>query len=108
MGSSNRRGPRRSGQSRRSAKKSAFRDTPDAVDGLSHVTVPRLAVGALTAGVMLIATLMFDVGPAAADTPGCVTRAEYGRVRDGMTRGKVHDIFDTNGTPLFEKLGRSA
>ena len=69
------------------------------------MTFPRLAVGALTAGPLLMATLMFNVGPAAADTPGCVTRAEYGRVHDGMTRGKVHDIFDTKGTSLFENSG---
>lgn len=72
---------------------------------LAHVTVPRLAVSAVTAFVMLIATLMLGVGAATADTPGCVTRAEYRRVHDGMPRGKVHDIFDTKGTSLFENPG---
>jgi hypothetical protein len=80
-------------------------DTPEAAGGLDYVTSPRLAIGALTAGVMLTATLMLVVGPAAGDTPGCVTRAEYRRVHDGMTRGKVHDIFDTIGTSLFENPG---
>ena len=55
---------------------------------------------------MLTATLMLVVGPAAGDTPGCVTRAEYRQVHDGMTRGKVHNIFDTKGRSLFENPGR--
>ena len=35
---------------------------------------------------------------ASADTPGCVTRAEYRQVYDHMTIKKVHAIFDTVGT----------
>jgi hypothetical protein len=72
---------------------------------LAYVTVPRLAVSAVTACVVLIAPLMLGVGAAAADTPGCVTRAEYRQVHNGMTRGKVHDIFDTKGSSLFENPG---
>lgn len=38
------------------------------------------------------------IAPAAqADTPGCVTRAEYRSVSKGMTKPKVHGIFDTDG-----------
>ena len=33
-----------------------------------------------------------------ADTPGCVTRAEYRAVSRGMTMSRVHGIFDTTGT----------
>jgi len=33
-----------------------------------------------------------------ADTPGCVTRAEYRAVSKGMTISKVASIFDTSGT----------
>ena len=65
----------------------------------------RLAVSALTAGIMLLALPMFVAGPAGADTPGCVSRAEYARVKDDMARGKVHDIFDTNGRSLFRNPG---
>ena len=72
---------------------------------LAYVTVPPLAVRAVAACVMLVATLMLGVGAASADTPGCVTRAEYRQVHDGMTRGRVHDIFDTKGTSLFENPG---
>jgi hypothetical protein len=42
---------------------------------------------------------------ASADTPGCVSGAEYGQIRNGMTRAKVHSIFDTTGTNLFENPG---
>jgi hypothetical protein len=32
-----------------------------------------------------------------ADTPHCVTRAEYERVHDGMSKRRVHRIFDIPG-----------
>ena len=31
--------------------------------------------------------------------------AEYGQIHNGMARGKVHRIFDTKGTSLFENPG---
>jgi hypothetical protein len=34
---------------------------------------------------------------AQADTPGCVTRAEYRHVHKGMTKHRVAHIFDTAG-----------
>jgi hypothetical protein len=33
----------------------------------------------------------------AADTPGCVTRAEFARIDIGVTKRRVHAIFDTAG-----------
>jgi hypothetical protein len=36
--------------------------------------------------------------PAMADTPRCVTRAEFRHVHNGMTKHRVHRIFDTRGT----------
>jgi len=81
------------------------RTVPVLPTSLEDVTALRLAVGTATAGVVLIAPLVLVVGSAGADTPGCVTHAEYRRVHDGMTRGKVHDIFDTTGTSLFENPG---
>ena len=44
--------------------------------------------------------------PAHADTPGCVSKKEFGQAKQGMTRGKVHRIFDTSGKSLFENSGR--
>lgn len=32
-----------------------------------------------------------------ADTPRCVTRAEYERVHNGMSKRRVHRIFDIRG-----------
>jgi hypothetical protein len=52
---------------------------------------------------MLIAVLLavgsvFAAPTAAqADTPGCVTRAEFRQVHDGMPMARVHRIFDTDG-----------
>lgn len=46
-----------------------------------------LAVGGVLAAPM----------PAQADTPGCVVRAEFRRVHDGMPVARVHRIFDTAG-----------
>ncbi len=38
------------------------------------------------------------IAPAAsADTPGCVTRAEYRSVQYGMSKPRVHNTFDTSG-----------
>lgn len=37
------------------------------------------------------------VTPAAGDSPGCVTKREYLRVRSGLTKAAVHAIFDTHG-----------
>ena len=34
---------------------------------------------------------------AQADTPGCVTRAEYSHVHKGTTKARVSRIFDTSG-----------
>jgi hypothetical protein len=55
--------------------------------------VRRMALAvALTGAVIGIAA------PAAsADTPGCVTRSEFSRVRNGMTQQQVARIYDTGG-----------
>jgi hypothetical protein len=38
------------------------------------------------------------VAPAAhADTAGCVTKSEYRKVNKGMSKTRVHRIFDTDG-----------
>jgi len=45
----------------------------------------------------LLVGLGFCAPPAYADTPGCVTRAEYREIERGMTVAFVARIFDTNG-----------
>jgi hypothetical protein len=50
-----------------------------------------LCVLALGVATIAVAT------PALADTPGCVSRAEYRQVHRGMTKPHVHRIFDTAG-----------
>ena len=45
-----------------------------------------------------LAVVMFPPGTASADTPGCVSESEYVQVRNGMTKARVHAIFDTVGT----------
>lgn len=70
------------------------------------MTVPRLAVRALTASIALVIAPLVVVQPAQADTPGCVSRQEYRKARNGTTRGKVHRIFDISGMSLFENTGR--
>jgi hypothetical protein len=51
-----------------------------------------------------IIVLLFVIGSifavpvsATADTPGCVVRSEFRQVHNGMTRTRVHRIFDTSG-----------
>jgi hypothetical protein len=49
-------------------------------------------VAALVGAVGLIGT-----APALADTPGCVTKAEFRKVHKGDSMRRVHRIFDTKG-----------
>lgn len=42
---------------------------------------------------------------AAADTPGCVVRSEYRQVHRGMTKLRVHRIFDTDGRSVSTARG---
>jgi hypothetical protein len=47
---------------------------------------------ALAVGVVTLAP-----APASADTPGCVSKTEYRKIHKGMTKKRVHRIFDTRG-----------
>ncbi len=71
---------------------------------LRVMDAPRTALG-MIATVILCLSPMVSIGPAAADSPGCVTAGEFRDVRDGMTRAKVQRIFDTKGMSLFENPG---
>lgn len=57
-------------------------------------------VAAAMSAAVAAAPLVVAVSPAAADTPGCVTRAEYKAAHKGMGKKKVHSIFDTKGKQL--------
>ena len=63
-----------------------------------HKIVRLTASGA--AGLALaLGSLVVATSPAAAaqDTPRCVTKKEYRNVHKGMTKKRVHRIFDTRG-----------
>jgi hypothetical protein len=60
-----------------------------------HKIVRLTASGA--AGLALaVGGVAVTAGPAAADTPGCVTKKEYRHIHKGMTKKRVHRIFDTH------------
>ena len=62
--------------------------------GLAAITIG-------TAGVLTLAS-----APAsAADTPACVTKKEYRHIHMGMTKKRVHRIFDTRRSWLVDSGG---
>ena len=63
---------------------------------------------ALTFSVVVVAGALVAASPAEAaeaDTRPCVTRGEYRQVKQGMTKIRVHAIFDTAGKRLFINTG---
>lgn len=52
-------------------------------------------VPVVVAGAVLVPTT--SASAQAADTAGCVTRAEYKKAKKGMKQARVHGIFDTAG-----------
>jgi hypothetical protein len=57
----------------------------------------KLALAAAATVTAVTATLVPATAAQAADTPTCVTRAEYKAVHKGMTKTRVHRIFDISG-----------
>lgn len=55
---------------------------------------------------LLFAGLFTATGIAAADTPGCVSRAEFDNMIRGLSVGQVSGRFDTNGVYLGAGDGR--
>ena len=51
----------------------------------------------VVAATFVAAPIALSAGPASADTPRCVTLKEYRQVHQGMTRARVHRIFDVRG-----------
>jgi hypothetical protein len=61
----------------------------------------------LCALVLAVAGMSLGAPPAQADSPRCVSRAEYHRVHRGMSRAAVHGVFDTRGRRrAFSRVGR--
>ena len=61
----------------------------------------------LCALVLAVAGMVLAATPAQADSPRCVSKAEYHRVHRGMSRGAVHAVFDTRGRRrAFSRVGR--
>ena len=53
-------------------------------------------LAAVVTGLALaVGGVIVTAAPASADTPGCVTKKEYRRIHKGMTKKRVHRIFDT-------------
>ncbi|GAA5147949.1 hypothetical protein GCM10023340_21130 [Nocardioides marinquilinus] len=50
-------------------------------------------VAAATLGLTTVTVSPADAAP----SKGCVTRAEYKKVKKGMTKARVHSIFGTSG-----------
>ena len=73
-----------------------------------HRLASSLLVGAAT-----LATVLAPASATAADTPGCATRAEFGRSERGMSMPRVVKILDTDGSstgivegPGYDTTGR--
>jgi len=65
----------------------------------------RLAI----AGVVAFGLTGMTVPAAHADTPGCVSKQEFRKVKDGFKKRRVHRIFDTRGrqTSIFRVGGET-
>jgi hypothetical protein len=67
-----------------------------------------LSIGALLL-LLSVALGAWRVESARADTPGCVTYREFQNTYRGMSKWRVHSIFDTRGTRLsayYDQYGR--
>lgn len=63
-----------------------------------------LSVAVMVAGG--VASLPATASAHESDTRPCVTRAEFRQVTRGMSKLRVHDIFDTSGRRLFINSGK--
>jgi hypothetical protein len=64
---------------------------------------------ALTGSVALafaVATVPASASAGESDNRPCVTRGEYRQVTNGMTKDRVHSIFDTSGKQLYINRGQ--
>jgi hypothetical protein len=63
------------------------------------ITMPARRLACLAVlPILATSAVLLPAGSAqAADTAGCVTKAEYKKAKKGMKQTRVHGIFDTNG-----------
>jgi hypothetical protein len=54
-----------------------------------------------TGAALALGSTVVAITPASADTPGCVSKAEFRKVHKGMTRQRVQRIFDTKGHQVY-------
>jgi hypothetical protein len=59
----------------------------------------------LVATAVALAPGIIVAAPAVADTPGCVTKAEFGAVAKGWSMKRVHNKFDTRGKQTWYMSG---
>jgi hypothetical protein len=59
-------------------------------------------LGRTLAATCLTTTFVIGATPSAvADTPGCVSKAEFRSVKNGWAMKRVHRVFDTKGKQTF-------
>ena len=66
------------------------------------MTSPRITWVGVAAAIVALGSSPLGALPAAGDTAGCVTKAEYGKANHGMTKRHVHRVFDTAGRQTFK------
>ena len=59
---------------------------------------------AVVIGALILSPLAV-AAPASADTPGCVSKAEFRKVKKHWAIGRVHRVFDTKGKQTFYTTG---
>ena len=59
----------------------------------------------LATGALVLAAPVLASAPAHADTPGCVSRTEFGAVQEGWRSSRVVEVFDTRGTQVSYRPG---
>ncbi len=61
----------------------------------------KILLGFAATAALVLASISLAIPSASADTPGCVTRAEFLQARRGMTPRQVSAIFDVPGRVSF-------
>jgi len=69
----------------------------------THRLVARCLIAGLAFGGFVAVPVVTSDSAQAAES--CVTRSEYGQVKKGFTKARVHSIFDFSGTALFSNPG---
>jgi len=70
-----------------------------------RMTQWRRTTSAILLSVAVASSGVVVSSPANGAAGQCVTKKEYKKIRNGMTKSRVHNIFDTNGEVLFINPG---